>query len=146
MLRPLRIGQTLRKQSFSSAGFANLISPSVPHYGGSSLRASYLTSQPCSCCGHRLTRSVRSSDSAFLEFSESAAVSAAWAKISGCRDARIRECIEKTEKRFTSSSRCSQVHRDDGFFINSVISFHSILSKLLRSEATGRVWGVLSPI
>ena len=78
--------------------------------------------------------------------SESAAVSAAWAKIGGCRDARIRECIEKTEKRFTSSSRCSQVHRDDGFFINSVISLHSILSKLLRSEATGRVWGVLSPI
>ena len=26
------------------AGFANLISPSVPRYGGSSLRASYLTS------------------------------------------------------------------------------------------------------
>jgi hypothetical protein len=57
--------------------FANLISPSVPHYGGSSLRASYLTSQPCSRCGRRLTRPIRSFDSAFLEFSEFAAVSAA---------------------------------------------------------------------
>ena len=104
LLRPLRIGQTLRPQYFFRPPTAS------------------------------------------NAVSKSAAVSAAWAKIGGCRDARARKCIEKTEKRFTSSSRCSQVQRDDGFFINSVISLHSILSNLLRSEATGRVWGVLSPI
>ena len=60
-----------------SGRFANLISPSVPHYGGSSLHTSYLASQPCSRCGRRLTRPIRSFDSAFLEFSKSAAVSAA---------------------------------------------------------------------
>ena len=41
-----------------------LYSPSVPQTGEAVLRTSYLTSLPCPCCGRRLTRPIKSFDSA----------------------------------------------------------------------------------